>query len=74
MRTAKKKPMSFGTEVTWWVYVVTGILLIFIVAPVMISMANSWAVWGAVLLLLAYARWTWSFWVKKLVVSLKQEL
>lgn len=73
MRPSKKKPMSFGTEVTWWAYVITGILLIFIGAPILISMADTVAVWIAIVLLLAYARWTWSFWLKKLIISLKQE-
>lgn len=68
-----KKATLWRKEIFWWAYVLIGISLVCFVAPMLISIADTFAVLLGIALLVGYGRWTWSLWLRALIDKAKQE-
>lgn len=66
--------MSKLRKLMWWLYVITGILLLGFIAPALISAADTLAVVFGVVLLAAYGVWTWEQWVSDLINKAKESI
>jgi hypothetical protein len=56
----------------WWAHVVSGLILIFFLAPALISAADTVAVILGVILLVAFGVWCWRLWFLKLLKLIGQ--
>ena len=63
--------MTKMQKAIWWVYVVSGVILVFFLAPALISAADTFAVLFGVLLLVLFVLWTWHLWAKSLASKIK---
>lgn len=57
--------------IIWWVYAISGVVLIFFLAPAMISAADTFLVIGGIVLVTAYAVWSWRLWIKSAIQTIK---
>lgn len=51
----------------WWLYAITTVILLFFVAPILVSAPSTLMVLMAVVLLVLYGVFTWHMWVKQLL-------
>jgi hypothetical protein len=53
-------------ELKWWGYAILSIALLFFLLPALFSAKDTLSVIVGIALLLAYLRWSWSFWIRPL--------
>lgn len=58
----------------WWSYVVSGVVLLFFLAPSLISAADTVLVLAGVALVISYGVWTWMLWGKSLAANIAKDL
>lgn len=58
----------------WWLYVWAGIILLFFLAPTLLSERDTLMVLVGIVFVVAYGVWSWRFWVKSLIQRIKEEL
>lgn len=64
--------MSKKMQFVWWVYVISGITLIFFLSPALISAADTMLVLLGVALLVLYGVWTWKLWFTRFLNFVKE--
>jgi hypothetical protein len=55
--------MTTKRTVHWWLYIIAGIVLLFILAPALISAADTLAVILGIAFLVIYGVWSWKLWI-----------
>ena len=56
----------------WWLYVIVSIVLLFFLAPAMISAQDTIIVLLGVVSLVLLGVWSWRLWIKGSIVKLKE--
>lgn len=59
---------------TWWLYIISGALIFFFLAPMLISAPSTLAVLLGVLILALYGVWSWKLWLRDLFDKLLEDL
>ena len=64
--------MTTTRKSIWWGYVITGVVLLFFLAPAMISAADTLLVLFGIALLVGYGVWSWMLWFFPLVDLIRE--
>lgn len=66
--------MTKTRQVQWWIYIVTGLAVIFFLVPTLVSARSDIAVFSGLLLLTGYGFVSWHFWIAEALASIKGKL
>jgi len=58
--------------ISWWAYLITSVILLFFLAPAMISAADTFLVILGFAFLTAHGIWSWKFWILPLINKIRE--
>lgn len=61
--------MTTRRLILWWLYVMTGIILVSVLAPTLLSAPDTTLVLLGIWYIVAYGVWTWYFWLRDAIIN-----
>jgi hypothetical protein len=59
--------VSVKQKLFWWIYCVSGLVLLTTIAPALVSASDTGMVSIGIILLVLYGTWSWYLWIKALI-------